>query len=165
VNELRIAGVRAVDAANRYLRDVYVPQHNASFRRVAADAASAFVPLGGVDLDTLLCQQDERVIAPDNTVVVAGRLLQIERQPGRRTYAGVRVLVRQHLDGRLTVIRPPDVALRYTVVTRDTVEPIPPPTRRIIRRRRRKTGLGRWPKPDAPSTSLFPKRTDHVSNT
>ena len=29
---LRVAGIRTVDAANRYLRDVYVPQHNATFR-------------------------------------------------------------------------------------------------------------------------------------
>ena len=162
VNEFRVAGIRAVDAANQYLRDVYVPQHNATFRRSPLDAATAFVPVGSVDLDTILCQQDERVIAPDNTVVVAGRLLQIERQPSRRTCAGLRVFVRQHLDGRVTVIRPPDVPLGYTVVTR---EPAPAPTLpRALPRRRRKTGLGRWPKPEVQFASLFPKRTGHMSN-
>ena len=165
VNELRVAGIRSLDGANQYLWDVYVPHHNATFRRVPLDAASAFVPLGDVDLDTILCQQDERVIAPDNTVVVDGRLLQIERHPGRRTCAGLRVLVRQHLDGHVTVIRPPDVPLRYTVVTRDTLVPIPPPRRVITRRPRRKTGLGRWPKPEVQFANLFSKRTDHVSNT
>ena len=162
VNELRAAGIRSVDRANRYLQEVYVPQHNASFRRAPLDPATAFIPVGDVDLDTILCQQDERVIAPDNTVVVGGRLLQIERQPGRRTCAGLRVLVRQHLDGRITVIRPPDVPLAYTVVTRGAVLPVPP--RISTRRRRRKTGLGRWPKPEQQFASLFPKRTDHVSN-
>jgi hypothetical protein len=132
VNELRVAGIRGIDAANQYLWDVYVPQHNAAFRR-----------------------------AP---VVVGGQLLQIERQPGRRTCAGLRVLVRRHLDGRLTVIRPPDVPLGYTVVTRDTFAPMPPPPRVITRRSRRKTGLGRWPKPEVLFPSLFPKRTDHMSN-
>jgi transposase len=163
VNELRVAGIRSIDAANRYLWDVYVPQHNASFRRAPVDRASAFVPLGSVDLDTILCQQGERVIAPDNTVVVGGRVLQIERQPGRRTCAGLRVVVRQHLDGRITVTRPPEVPLDYTVVTRDTLTPIPPPTTTATRRRR-KTGLGRWPKPEVQFASLFPKRTDHMSN-
>jgi transposase len=162
VNELRVAGIDSVDAANRYLRDVYVPQHNASFRRAPLDSASAFVPVGPVDLDTILCQQDERVIAPDNTVLVNGRVLQIERQPGRRTCAGLRVFVRQHLDGCVTVIRPPDVPLAYTVVTR---EPVAPTLPRHLPRRRRKTGLGRWPKPEVQFASLFPKRTDHVSNT
>ena len=161
VNELRAAGIRSVDRANRYLQEVYVPQHNASFRRAPLDPANAFVPVGGVDLDTILCQLDERIIAPDNTVLVAGRVLQIERQPGRRTCAGLRVIVRQHLDGRLTVIRPPDVPLAYTVITRERA-PVTLP--RSLPRRRRKTGLGRWPKPEVQFATLFPKRTDHVSN-
>ena len=165
VNELRVAGIRAIDAANQYLREIYVPQHNAAFRRPPLDPASAFVPLGAVDLDTILCQQDERVIAPDNTVVVGGRLLQIERQPGRRTCAGLRVLVRQHLDGRVTVIRPPDVPLCYTVVTDDARVAISPPLCVRTRKPRRKTGLGRWPKPEVQFAGLFPKRTTHVSNT
>jgi transposase len=163
VNELRVAGIRSVAAANRYLRDVYLPQHNATFQRAPLDPAKAFVPVGSADLDTILCQQSERVIAPDNTLVVGGRILQIERQPGRRTCAGLRVLVRQHLDGRITVTRPPDVPLAYTVVTREAAAPVAPP-RSMTRRRRRKTGLGRWPKPEVQFASLFPKRTDHVSN-
>jgi hypothetical protein len=161
VNELRAARIRSVDAANRYLRDVYVPQHNASFRRAPRDPASAFVPVGAVDLEAILCQQDERIIAPDNTVLVEGRVLQIEPHPGRRTCAGLRVIVRQHLDGRLTVIRPPDVPLAYTVITRERA-PVTLP--RSLPRRRRQTGLGRWPKPEVQFASLFPKRTDHVSN-
>jgi transposase len=161
VNEFRVAGIRSVDAANRYLQERYVPQHNATFRRPPLDPATAFVPIGAVDLDTILCQQDERVIAPDNTVMVGSRVLQIERQPGRRTCAGLRVVVRQHLDGRVTIIRPPDVPLAYTVVTRQPVSATLP---RALPRRRRKTGLGRWPKPEVQFASLFPKRTDHVSN-
>lgn len=146
VNELRVAGIRTMTAANAYLQDVYRPQHNATFRCAPRDPASAFVPRGAVDLDAILCQEDERVIAPDNTVVVGGRVLQIERQPGRRTCAGLRVLVRQHLDGRITLTRPPHVSLRYTVV-----RPPPEPPRtlpRALPRRRRQTGLGRWPTAD-----------------
>jgi transposase len=163
VNEFRVAGIRSVAAANRYLRDRYLPQHNATFRRPPFDPATAFVPIGPLDLDPILCHQDERVIAPDNTVVVGGRLLQIERQPGRRTCAGLRVVVRQHLDGRITVTRPPDVPLAYTVITRGTSSSVPPPPTRP-RRRRRNTGLGRWPKPEVQFATLFPKRTDYVSN-
>jgi transposase len=163
VNELRVAGIRTVDRANAYLRDQYLAQHNAAFRRVPLDPANAFVPLGAVDLDTILCQEDERVIAPDNTVVVAGRILQIERQPGRRTCAGLRVLVRQQLDGRITIIRPPDLPLRYTVATQHDV--VPTPARPAPRRRKRYTGLGRWPKPEHQWQPTFlPKRTGHVSN-
>lgn len=75
--------------------------------------------------------------------------------------AGLRVIVRQHLDGRVTISRQPAVPLTYTVVTR---EPVPVTLPRSLRRRRRKTGLGRWPKPEVQFASLFPKRTDHMSN-
>jgi hypothetical protein len=47
-----------------------------------------------VDLNAILCQEDDRVVAPDNTVVVAGHRLQIDRQPGRRTCAGLSMRVR-----------------------------------------------------------------------
>jgi hypothetical protein len=163
VNEFHVAAIQTIDAANGYLRERYLPQHNASFRRPPRDAATAFVPLGRVDLDAILCQQDERVIAPDHTVVVAGRVLQIEPQPGRRTCAGLRVVVRQHLDGRLTVTRAPDVRLRYRQVRREDVPPVLP--RRVDSRGRRMTGLGRWPKPEVLFPSSFPKRTAGVSNT
>ena len=113
VNELRVAGAATLEAANAYLRDVYLPRHNETFRCAPRDPANAFVPVGSVDLDTILCQEEERVIAPDNTVLVAGHVLQIERQPGRRTCAGLRVLARQHLDGTITIIRPPDVRLGH----------------------------------------------------
>jgi hypothetical protein len=162
VNELRLADVRSVDRANRYLRDVYIPQHNATFRREPRESATAFVPLGSVDLDTIFCQQDERVVAADNTVVVAGGVLQIDRQPGRRTCAGLRVVVRQHLDGRITLTRPPDVSLTYRVVARNAGSAPPPGPG--TRRQRRKTGLGRWPRPEVQFATLSPKRTDRMSN-
>jgi len=31
VNELRVAGITTISAANQYLRDVFLPQHNATF--------------------------------------------------------------------------------------------------------------------------------------
>jgi transposase len=104
VNELRVAGIRTVPAANRYLREGFVPAYNARFARPPADPESAFVPLGRRhDLDQLLCHQEERTVAQDNTVTLEGVRLQIAKQRGRRTCAGLRVLVRRHLDGRHSV--------------------------------------------------------------
>jgi hypothetical protein len=51
----------------------------------------------------ILCVEVERVVARDNTVSVGNTLLQLAPQPGRRSCAGLRVTVRQHLDGTLTV--------------------------------------------------------------
>ena len=46
VNELRVAGITTVAAANRYIRDRFVSAFNDEFRRPPADPAAAFVPLG-----------------------------------------------------------------------------------------------------------------------
>jgi transposase len=105
VNELRVAGITTLEAANAYLQDTFLPQHNATFARPARDPASAFVPLGKVDLDAILCHEEERVVARDNTVTLQHHVLQIAAQPGRRSCAGLPVTVRRHLDGRYTITR------------------------------------------------------------
>src|SRR6267143_4198591 len=103
VNEFRLAGITTVAAANRYLRDRFLPSFNAEFARPPADPASAFVPLAGADLDQILCVEEERVVGRDNVVTTARVPLQVAKQPGRRTCAGLRVLVRRHLNGQHSV--------------------------------------------------------------
>src|ERR1700676_4820866 len=58
VNELRVAKVTTLTAANAYLRDRFIPDYNATFSCAPADPASAFVPLGRVDLEQILCHQE-----------------------------------------------------------------------------------------------------------
>jgi hypothetical protein len=99
VNELRVAGITTVAAANRYLHERFLATYAVRFAQPPADPASAFVSLGRVDLAHLLCHEEERTVAPDNTVALEGVRLQIDKQPGRRTCEGLRVLVRRHLDG------------------------------------------------------------------
>jgi hypothetical protein len=99
VNELRVAGIRTLPAANRYLQERFLPAFNAEFGRRPADPVSAFVPLGGVDLEQVLCHEEARVVAPDNTVRLDGVVLQLAKQRGRRTCAGLPVVVRRHLNG------------------------------------------------------------------
>src|SRR5437762_8953644 len=107
VNELRLAGLTTLAAANAYLRERFIPDHNARFSHPPADSTAAFVALGDVDLDQILCEEDERTVAPDNTVSFDTVRLQLAKQPGRPTCAGARVTVRRHLDGRFTVWRGP----------------------------------------------------------
>jgi hypothetical protein len=138
VNELRVAGAATLEAANAYLQDVYLPQHNETFRRPPRDPATAFVPLGPVDLDPILCEEEERVVAPDNTVTLDTHVFQLARQPGRRTCAGLRVLVRQQLDDTITILRPPAIVLgRFTAAgqpLRATGVPVGSDRPRAVRR-------------------------------
>src|SRR5438034_8737345 len=103
VNQLRVAGIATVVAANRYLRACFLPAFNAELARPPADPTSAVVPLGRVNLGQILCLEESRVVGRDNVVTTGGLPLQLAKQPGRRTCAGLRVLLRRHLDGRHSV--------------------------------------------------------------
>jgi transposase len=103
VNEYRLAGIITLAAANRYLRDRFLPAFNAEFGRPPADPTSAFVPVGPVDLDQILCVEEERVVGGDNVVTTERVALQLAKQPGRRSCAGLRVVVRHHLTGHHSV--------------------------------------------------------------
>lgn len=103
VNELRLAAITTVAAANRYLRERFLPAFNAEFGRPPGDPTSAFVPVGRVDLEQILCVEAERVVGRDNVVTADLVALQLAKQPGRRTCAGLRVLVRRHLNGQHSV--------------------------------------------------------------
>jgi len=105
VNELRRAGIDTLDGANAYLRERFIPDYNATFTRPPADPTSAFVPLGDIDLDQILCEEEGRVVGQDNTVVFNRVHLQLAKQPGRPTCAGWHVVVRRHLDDTHTVWR------------------------------------------------------------
>src|SRR6266545_4341140 len=103
VNELRVAGIRTLAGANRYLRERFLPAFNTEFGRAPADPTAAFVPLARTDLEQILCHEEERVVALDNTARLDGVVLQIGKQRGRRSCAGLRVHIRRHLDGRHSV--------------------------------------------------------------
>ena len=58
---LRVHGVTTIAAANQYLREVYIPEHNRRFAVAAAEEGSAFVPFLGA-LREILCIRHERVV-------------------------------------------------------------------------------------------------------
>lgn len=113
--ELRTADVRAVPAANRYIREVFWPWHNTHWTEPARESGPAFVPLGAADLDAILCVQHERAVAADNTVVLGQRRLQIAPSAWRCSFARCTVKVCEHLDGTLSVRYGPHVLGRWSV--------------------------------------------------
>jgi hypothetical protein len=69
------------------------------------DPTPAFVALGDVDLNEIFFEAEMRKVGKDNTVGFEGVVLQIEKQPGRRTCVGLSVEVRRHLDGGYSIRR------------------------------------------------------------
>jgi len=110
--ELRLAGITTMDDANRFLREVFLPDHNARFAIKPEEAGSAFVPFAG-NLADILCVQEERVVAGDNTVRYNGLTLQIPADRHRHHYVKARVRVHQYPDGTLAVFHGPRRLARY----------------------------------------------------
>ena len=55
--ELRLAGITDMAGANRFLKEVFLPQHNARFATPAEDQGTAFVPFTGA-LNAILAQRN-----------------------------------------------------------------------------------------------------------
>lgn len=104
--ELRLAGITTIEAANRFLREDYLPRHNARFAVPPEGEGSAFVPFAG-NLEDILCVQEERVVGNDNTVRYKTRVLQIPEDRHRHHYVKARVRVHEYPDGRLAVFHGP----------------------------------------------------------
>lgn len=111
--ELALAAITTVDAANAWLRETYVPAHNARFAVAAEQPGSAFVPVVGVELDEVLCHEEERQVGPDNTVVMHKVRLQLPPSPLRAHYVRATVRVRRYADGRYGVFHGPRCIGRY----------------------------------------------------
>jgi hypothetical protein len=77
VKELRLAGISTIEEANKFLLEYYLPKMNAKFGRPAKSSEDAHVPLGGIDLDSILCMEFERKVGNDYIVRFECRLFQI----------------------------------------------------------------------------------------
>ena len=111
--ELALAGITEMAAANRYLTEQFIPQHNARFMVRATEPGTAFIPWVGTPLADILCVQDERVVAKDNTVRYQCTTLQIPQDPHRFHYVKVTVRVHEYPDGTLAVFHGPRCLARY----------------------------------------------------
>jgi hypothetical protein len=105
--ELALAGIADMEAANRYLREAYLPAFNAEFAVSAMEAGSAFVPWIGGSLDDILCEQHERTVGNDNCVHFEGLILQIPADRHRCHYVKARVRVNRYASGALALFHGP----------------------------------------------------------
>ena len=105
--ELRLRGIKDMETANRFLQEVYLPEHNARFMKQAQVEGSAFTPLTGFALEDVLCIQEERRVAHDNTLQYKRTSVQILEDASRCSFAKCTVRVHEYLDGSLEVFHGP----------------------------------------------------------
>jgi hypothetical protein len=123
VKELKHAGINDIERANRWIREVYLPQHNARFAKPAAVAEKAFVAADPNLLIETLCIEEERVVGRDNTVAYNGLRLQLPESQMRAHYVKARVKVRDYPAGTLAVFHGPRCLARYDAQGRQIAAP------------------------------------------
>lgn len=106
-NELALMGITTMEAANRYLRENYLPAFNRKFAHPAREEGSAFMPYIGPSLNDILCEQHERTVQHDNCVKFENLVLQISKNEYRCNYIKAKVRVHRHLDETLSIFHGP----------------------------------------------------------
>ena len=114
IKELALAGIDDAVTANAWIRDNFLPRHNARFVTPAALPDSAFASVEADRLIEALCLEEERTVGRDNTIAWNGMRLQIPASPLRHHYVQARVKVHAYPDGTLAVLHGPRVIARYT---------------------------------------------------
>ena len=101
--EFALAGIGTVEAANRWLREVYIADHNARFAIEAEQEGSAFITDAIGSWREILCIQDERTVGNDNTVKWQTLSLQLPPSRLRPHFVKAKVRVHAYPDGQLAV--------------------------------------------------------------
>jgi transposase len=111
--ELKLAGITQMDAANRYIRDIYLPSFNLEFIVPAREAGSVFVKWIGENLEDIFCEQYDRMVTNDNCIHFEGMILQIPKNEYRCHYVKVKIRVHKYIDGRMAVFHGPRKLSEY----------------------------------------------------
>ncbi len=110
--ELRLASMKTLEEANRFLIEHYIAEFNRKFTIQPAQKGTAFRRSGRSDLDWIFSIQTERVVSKDNTVAIKDRWWQIDKCRWRHTLAGQTVTIHEHLDQSVSIRYGPHVVGR-----------------------------------------------------
>ncbi len=132
IKKMRLEGIADYEAANRYLDERYLKEHNAKFAREPAGEADFHRRLPkGLDLKWVFCLETERRVSNDLVVRFENRFLQLKPKRNQSLGAGGRVKVQQGRDGELRV-RFEGRAVGFEEIDRPQPKGRPKPKQRVI---------------------------------
>lgn len=113
VKELALHNITTMAAANRYIKENYLPAYNQEFMIQPALSETAFIPWIGNNLDDILCEHYSRTVGRDNCVSFENQTLQIPANDYRCNYIKARIRVHRYLDGTLGLFHGPKKLAHY----------------------------------------------------
>lgn len=101
IKQMGLLGISTIEAANRFLDEIYLPRMQKKFAVAPASSADAHRSAEGFDLEAILSTQEPRCVAHDYTVSVDGVAWQIERGEITGGLRRAKVVVERRLDGSM----------------------------------------------------------------
>jgi transposase len=101
VKELRLEGIATIEAANRFLKEQFIPFWNRRFIKEPASPAAAHRSRKGYDLNAILSVQVTRTVRNDYTIQLNNARYQIEKKQVRPGLRKAKVTVELRLDGTM----------------------------------------------------------------
>lgn len=99
IPELRLNKIMTIEVANKYLKSVYLPEHNRRFSVAPENPKNGFLPVDpNIDLKEVFCIKETRTVAPDHTISLRAQRWKI-RHPNGVSIAKRRVELRIYPDG------------------------------------------------------------------
>lgn len=132
IKKMRLKKLSSYEAANAFLADSYLAQHNARYAVAAREEADYHLGMPPrLDLNQVFCLEEERIVSPDWVVQYGQRWLQIDRDGQKvRVNRGALVTVREHRDGTLSLWLD-RTKLRWHEIPERPRKAPPPPKRRV----------------------------------
>lgn len=126
IKELRLANINTVDEANKFIREVYIPQHNQSFARPAAKEGNVHRPINGFDLNTIFCLKETRILQNDFTLQYKKRIVQLNAHQQAVIRPKEIVTIHEHFDETIALfIR--SIPLHFTELQTRPIKQRPQP--------------------------------------
>jgi transposase len=105
IKKMRLKKIAGYEAANEFLANAYLAQHNAKYAVAAREQADYHLRVPPrLDLEQVFCLEEERIVSPDWVVQYDQRWLQIEGEGQKvRVDRGASVTVREHRNGSVSL--------------------------------------------------------------
>lgn len=119
IKEMRLKGISTREAGNDYLPE-FIQKHNEKYAQAPLDAQDAHrkLSISNEELNHILSFQEERVLTKQLEFGYDKKIYQIKRPGTGYSFRSARVVVCEHTDGAVTVIKDKKV-LTYTVISKD----------------------------------------------
>lgn len=129
IKKLRLKGISNYEEMNRYLREQYLPAHNARFAREPASSADYHLPMNRrVKPEALWCWEEERQLSNDGVISYERREIQVDLRHDMPRRAKVLVRTTEKGDS-LRVIYRAKTGTEHELTWREYKKPPTPPKR------------------------------------